>query len=275
MPAEPFEVATRYGKLSLKPEQVAGIILQNEEAGVHQVVLADGSRFTGLLAADVLEMRLDAGGGPEQVVKFPVSSVARLQLTPKVAEPDDLTATMALANEDLLVGTIGGELKIDTGFDVLALNAAEVRGVKHLPGGGADVQVTLFDGTSVGGQLQELSLPVDLAGGVKMQVPLALLDEYTQPQPRPSKEIEEKIRGLIKDLSAEDWKARDRAQAALVGMGPSAIGTLKRLREGEAAEAQQRIDTILKELDKLREKPGGGKPSAGAGGNQPMILNKE
>jgi hypothetical protein len=101
-------------------------------------------------------MTLDTGGGPDQVVKFPVSSVARFQLTPKVAEPDDLTATLKLANDDLLVGSVGGQLKVDTAFDTLTLNAAEVRELRHPPGGGADVQVVLFDGSSVSGQLQEL-----------------------------------------------------------------------------------------------------------------------
>ena len=267
MPATPFEVATRYGKLTLKPEQVAAVLLQSEDAGVHRVTLTDGSSFSGLLAADVLEMKLDTGGGPEQVVKFPVSAVARFQLTPKVAEPDDLTATVKLANDDLLVGAIGGQLKVDTAFDTLTLNAAEVRELKHPPGGGVDVQVVLFDGSSVSGQLQELDLPVDLAGGVKMRVPLALLEEYVQPQPTPSKEMQEKIQGLIKELAAEDWKARDRAQAGLVNIGPAAIAALKKMRDGQSPEAQQRIDSILKELDKQREKPAGTKPG-GAGGPQ-------
>jgi hypothetical protein len=101
-----------------------------------------------------------------------------------------------------------------------------------------------------------------------MRVPLALLEEYTQPQPTPSKEMQEKIGGLIKELGAEDWKARDRAQAGLVNIGPAAIRPLKQLRDGQPPEAQQRIDSILKELEKLREKPAGAKPAGGAAGPQ-------
>ena len=255
MPTLPYEVATRYGKLSLKPEQVAAIVLQNEDAGLHQFMLTDGSKFSGLLATDALEMKLDAGEGPEQSVKFPVSSASRLQLTTKIAEIDDLTPTIRLANEDQLVGSIGGTLKIDTAFDTLTINAAEVRQLTHAAGGGVDVQVILFDGSSVSGQLQDLELSATLAGGLTMKVPISLLEEYLQPQPTPSKDTEAKILALIKELSAEDWKARDRAQSGLVGMGPVSSGALKRLQDGQPPEAQQRIDTILKELDKQREKP--------------------
>lgn len=276
MPAAPFEVATRYGKVTLKPEQLAAALLQSEEAGLHQFILTDGSKFSGLLSADSLEMKLETGNGPEQLVKFPVSAISRFQLTPKVAETDETSSTIRLANDDMLVGTIGGELKIDTSFDTLTVNAAEIRDLKHAPGGGVDVQVGLFDGSNVSGQLQQMELPVQTAGGLSLKVPLALLEEYQQPQPTPSKEMEQKILALIKELSAEDFKVRDRAQQSLMSMGPVSIGALKRLRDGQPAEAQQRIETILKELEKTKDKPTTGAGAAPANGAPPAIfLNKE
>ena len=94
MPTGPIEVVTRYGKLTLKPETVAAVLLQTEEHGVHEIHLTDGSKFAGLLGAEQFEMKLEAPGtgGPEQKVKFPASSIRRIQLTGKVAEPDDSTA---------------------------------------------------------------------------------------------------------------------------------------------------------------------------------------
>ncbi|HEX8911410.1 MAG TPA: hypothetical protein VF796_03550, partial [Humisphaera sp.] len=62
MPAAPLEVATRYGKLSVKPDQLASAVLQSEETGLHQFTLTDGSKFSGLLTADAMELQLDAGG---------------------------------------------------------------------------------------------------------------------------------------------------------------------------------------------------------------------
>jgi hypothetical protein len=277
MPAGPIECQTRYGKLSLKPEQIAAVVLQSEDTSVHEFHLTDGSKFTGLLSADEFEMKLDgAAGAPEQSVKFPVSSIARLQFTPKVVEPDDATPTIRLANDDQLVGSITGQLKVDTAFDTIQINASEIRSMVHPKEGSVDVQVVLWDGSSLSGQLQELELPCQLAGGVEMRVPVSLLVEYNQPQPQPSHEMEDRIRAVIADLNADDWKKRDRAQAALVSMGPVAINTLKKMRENQPPEAQKRIAEILNELEKQKDKKPGGtggtSPGASAQPQQQPVL---
>src|SRR3712207_8101420 len=58
--------------------------------------------FRSLLSADQFDMVLDAAGqsGAEQVVKFPASSIARLQLAGKVSERDEATPTLELANDE-------------------------------------------------------------------------------------------------------------------------------------------------------------------------------
>jgi hypothetical protein len=274
MPAGPLECQTRYGKLSLKPEQVAAVVLQSEDSGVHEFHLIDGSKFSGLLSAENFEMKLDAAaaGSPEQSVDFPVSAIARLQLTPKVVEPDDNTPTIGLANEDMLVGAITGQLKIDTAFDTIQINASEVRSMTHPKENSVDVQVVLWDGSSLSGQLQEQELTCQLTGGVEMRVPVALLVDYNQPQPQPSPEMQERIRGVIADLNADDWKKRDRAQASLVSMGPVAISTLKKMRDNQPPEAQKRIAEILNELEKQKDKKSPSPGATGAGSPPPSNL---
>ena len=254
MPAAPVEALTRYGKVSLEPESVAAILLQSEEHGVHEFHLTDGSRFAGLISTEQLDMVLDAPGpgGAEQAVKFPVAGVARVQLAGKVAEQDDATATLDLTNDDALVGTLQGKLELATAFDTITVNAAEIKSLTRLPDSAADVSVGLWDGTSLSGQVQGQALTVALAGGGSMQVPLATVVRYQQPQPQPSTQMIEKIREVIADLNADDWKKRDRAQGTLVDMGPVATGILKKLRESQPPEAQQRIDAVLKELEKQK-----------------------
>jgi hypothetical protein len=130
-----------------------------------------------------------------------------------------------------------------------------VKTLTHLPDSAADVSVTLWDGTSLSGQVQGHALSVSLSSGGKMQVPLAMVVKYEQPQPQPSNQMIEKIREVIADLNADDWKKRDRAQATLVNMGPVATSILKKLRDSQPPEAQQRIDTVLKELEKQKVDP--------------------
>jgi hypothetical protein len=258
MPANPIEVVTRYGKISLRPETVAAVVLQSDENGVHEFHLTDGSKFSGLLSAEQFDMVLDAAG--EQAVKFPTSSIARLQLAAKVAEQDDATPTLEMTNDDVLVGVLQGRLQLETAFDTIAVNATEIKVLTHASDTNSDVSVTLWDGTTLSGQLKDQQLQVTLASGAAIKVPVALVVKYEQPQPQPSTQMIDKIKEIIADLNADDWKKRDRAQGQLVSMGPVAAATLRKLREAQPPEAQQRIDAVLKELEKQKADP----KSAGA-----------
>src|SRR5688572_32891638 len=82
-----------------------------------------------------------------------------------------------------------------------------------------------------------------------MKVAVALVEEYTQPTPQPSEQIVAKAKALVAELSADDWKQRDRAETQLVGLGPVIIPTLKQLRTDQTPEPQQRIDSVLKTLE--------------------------
>ncbi len=272
MPAEPVGVVTRYGKLRIKPDTIASVFLQAEGHGVHEIRLTDGSRFAGLLEAEQFKMKLDGAPGTE--VTFPAPTVARIQFAGKVADPDNATATLTLTNDDVLVGVLAGKLALDTAFDTIAINAAEIKSLTHPAPGSLDVSVTLWDGTTLSGQLQDQELQCQLASGLAMKVPVALVVEYDQPVPAPSGPMLDRIKAVVADLNAEDWKQRDRAEAALVEMGPPAIGVLKEIRSDQPPEAQQRIDTILKQLEKQRDAGGGvSKPASitGASADEPQL----
>jgi hypothetical protein len=262
MPTRDIDVATRYGPLKLKPDSVASIDFQTEENSVHQISLKDGSKFAGLVNGDVFEMRLGADG-PEQVVKFPAASIRRLQLTNKTDDTDDDQSTLNLANEDQLVGNLTGTLKLDTAFSTLTINAGEIKKLVHTAGAPSDVQVVLWDETTVSGQLQEQELAIALKSGVAMKVPVALVEEYNQPRPQASGAVVESIKSLVGELNSEDWKQRDAAQEKLIAMGPVVISTIKQIRPAQPPEAQQRIDLVLKQLEKDSK---GNKPAGGAGG---------
>lgn len=261
MPTEPVTVLTRYGKLNVNPASIAALLLQTEEHGVHEILLTDGSRFAGLLDATSFPMKLDNASG--QAVTFPASSVARMQFSNKAADPDTAgVATLALANDDVLVGSLGGKLAVDTAFDTITVNAEEIRSLTHPTAGSLDVSITLWDGSMLSGQLQEQELSCTLASGLAVRVPVALVEAYQQPQPVPSAQMIDRIKSVVTELNADDWKQRDRAEAALVGMGPVAIGILKQIRGDQPPEAQQRIDSVVKALEKERDGAEGSAPKA-------------
>ena len=53
---------------------------------------------------------------------------------------------------------------------------------------------------------------------------------------------------IVTLLNADDWHQRDAAGAQLERMGPAVVGVLKRLRDEQPAEAQKRLDEIIKTL---------------------------
>jgi hypothetical protein len=242
-PAEKIAVATRYGPLDLDASTVAAIVFQGDETVLHDIYLIDGSKFAGLVSVDALEMHL-SGAGPDQSVRFPISGMARLQLG-KAADTEADNPSLLLVNQDQLVGSLEGDLKLETTFDTIDLDGRQIRHMGRTDDG---TQVTLWDGSTITGQIVESTVPCRLQCGVLLNVPASLLKEYNQPYPQPSADTVKQIEATAADLNADDWRQRDRAEAQLTAMGPAVIGVLRNLRSQAAPEAQQRIDAIIKQL---------------------------
>ena len=83
----------------------------------------------------------------------------------------------------------------------------------------------------------------------------ALVEQYTNPRPQPPPAIVDLVERLVLELSAEDWRDRDRAQDQIRTIGPVAIKTLRDLHDAQPPEAQQRIDLLLPQLDRAATPP--------------------
>lgn len=243
MPVEDVSVMTRYGMLKLKPASISSIAFQNEDNGVHEIYLTDGSKFAGLAIAETFEMHL--ADSKDQVVKFPTSTIGRLQFSGKVDDADDSTPGLKLVNDDQLVANLSGVYKLATAFDTLALKGEQIKSILHSKTSPLDVVVRLWDDSSFSGQLEEQELTCLLKSGVTLKVPVALVAEYTQPQPKPADLMVEKVKQTVEKLNADDWKVRDEAQKQLTAMGVPIAQLLKEMRAAQTPEAQQRIDNVL------------------------------
>lgn len=255
-PSNTIDVMTQYGLLKLQPNTIRALSFQSEEHGVHDIELTDGSRFAGLATADHFELQL-VGTASQQNVSFPAAVVSRLQIGKGSEDgPKDDAPILELTNQDQMVGTLAGQLKLDTNFDTITLNGTEMLALVHAPDGGLDVQATLWDQTTLSGQLRDPVIACKLICGVTVNIPVALINKYGNPLPRPSDLMVDRIKAVVAELSAEDWKQRERAEAQLVTMGSSVVPILRELSGTLSLEAQQRIDSVLKQLEK--------KPAAGS-----------
>jgi hypothetical protein len=125
-----------------------------------------------------------------------------------------------------------------------------VRGVRHVGTAPTELQFTLWDDSSVGGRLKGDVVAIALRSGPVLQIPAALIGDYTQPMPLPPPSILEKIRTLVTDLSSDDHKRVDGATTELGTMGPRIAGALRSFRPQQAKTAQERIDAILGKFEK-------------------------
>jgi hypothetical protein len=246
-PTAPITVHTRFGPMSLKPEALTAIVFQNEEHAVHEVRMTDGTRLAALVDAVTLDVKL---AGSEQVIKFPLTTAARLQFRPEGDDVGDDVPQLRLTNDETLVGSLSGKLQLDTGFSILNIDGDGIKGLTRIKESPADVQVALWDETSFRGQLQAPQVTCVTRGGLQISVPIALIEEYSQPSPKPSAAMVTRIKELVAQLNADDWNARQKAQEQLVAMGNVVASVLRELRPNQPEEAQSRIDTILGGLEK-------------------------
>lgn len=251
-PSTVVQVMTRYGLLEIPPSALASVAFNSPDHSVHLLELIDGSRLSGLVTAEELIFHLNGAAG-SGVVKIPVSVLSRLQYV-SLPEQESERAAATLNNGDVLCGVLDGLLNLSTAFDTIVINAAEIRGVTRLGEGSTDVQITLWDHTILNGQLNESTLSLLLGSGIRLNLPVALLSEYVNPQPRPAKEIVQRVLKIVEQLSAQDWQERDQAEAQLVAMGQGVAVLLRELQPLQNAEASQRIDSVLRELEKQRSR---------------------
>ncbi len=246
LPAQPLQVVTRLGPLSLPADQVAGIIFPNEEQPNCTILLRDASRLMGLPAAGQLELKLI--GEASQSRTIPTASVERLILSKLPDEPAPAAGTLSLMGEDLLVGAFTDQWRLITAYDMLDIAANQVKRLSKLAGGQGDVQVVLWDESSFSGRMDSPLLSFACAGGLSLHIPSALIENYQNPWPQPSAAVKKRVVELVAQLNAEDWKQRDRAEAQLVSLGDAIRGILLQLKPAQTPEAQQRIDNIVKAL---------------------------
>ena len=126
-------------------------------------------------------------------------------------------------------------------FDPPAHDAAELMRVVHEPPAPGAPPVVL--------QADPPRRLVNLA-----RVPIALVEDYTQPLPKPAGAVVDEIKALVAQLNADDWSSRQKAQEQLSAMGSMTTSVLRDLRPTQPEEAQSRIDQILAGMEQQQQK---------------------
>lgn len=244
----PIDFVTRYGQLTLKPEQIATIDIKTA-GNAHEIYLIDGSKLSGIVLKPQIELKLTSASGDAKV-PFPLAAIARVQFK---RLPEDVGAgqpTLGMQGGDIVCSRLEGQLELVTTFDTLKIDAAQIRTIARPDEGLPDVQLTLFDQSTFRGTLATKMLKAKMVDGLSLEVPVAAVRDYDNPVPFPSDSIVAKVRESIGQLNAEDWKQREAAEVALINFGPGVVGVLQGAVDGQTPEVQQRLNAVIKRLKK-------------------------
>ena len=245
-PNAAIAIATRYGKIELRPQSIASLVFQSDESPVHQVVLTDGSKISGLI--DTNPLRVEMAGGPSAAaVSIPQSAISHLDLLP-AREQDDDAPVVALSGGDRLVGATSGILTLDTAFDSIKIDGAQIRAASQTEDSPGELQLTMWDGAKISGRLNGEQLPIALSSGLTMNVQASLVEHYSQPYPTPPTATMKVLDDLLADLSADDQARSNNAAEKLKTMGPSIAGGLRSLRDKQSQTGRDRLDKILEDF---------------------------
>jgi hypothetical protein len=252
LPGNEFNFATPSGPMRLSPGVVSSILFQGGDNNVPEVRLTDGSHFSALTGASAFDLTL-VGLGAEQHACIPTAALSRFVFAPE-GEVDAMSPQLTLANQDQFVGSITGTLSLETPFDTLQIQGEQIKKLTHTRQGGQDVQVTLWDDSTLSGRLVEARLSCRLKCGMTIGVPVALVETYRQPVPTPSPQVVERIEQMAHDLDDQSWPTRRTAQDRILAIGVPAIAVLKQLQPTARVEAAQRIALIIQQLSQELEK---------------------
>jgi hypothetical protein len=248
-PTAPVKVTTRYGTIDLAPAAINEIVFHKTDGGdpdMYIFTLVDGSIFGGLVANDTWSFDLIGAAG-KQTVSIPTGNLTRLLLNERASRTPSTAPTTApvpgqlkLANDDMLMGQLNGPLVLDTAFDPVSLDPAELSSLNRSDETHA-ISVKLWDGTAVAGDLSQPAVEFQLSLGGTLQIPVALLRSYTQSAPRIPQRVKDQVKQLVEKLGTSEG---DSARSQLSAMGSKINPLLDEIRAASSKETQKQIDAF-------------------------------
>ncbi len=249
-PGVGIEVSTRVGRLRFPAALVAAVNFAGDDAATafHEVRLSDGTRISGLVEATELELQF-AGALVGKSARIEVAAIEKLVLGEAPDEPDLAGPAFQLIGGDVIGGVLKGPLLLDAGFARLAIEGGQVKRLTHLKGTAADVLITLWDDSTIQGQLEQTTLICGMADGIELKAPLSTVALYEHPRPAMPDSAVAEFNRLLADLADADAGKADLAQEKLAAMGGGAILPLRQQQSRVDGKSKQRIGDLLVRLD--------------------------
>ena len=219
--------------------------------GSHRATLIGGSVLTGVLASTTLKFKLALG--PLATVRR--EDVLRLTGTGKGSAPAGVTV-VTMRNGDRLVATLAHKvLTVRTEFGPAKVFPVSVLKATFDATKAGAVVMTMWDGSTIEGQLVAPDLTFIAHSGPTVKVAPAHIASITRPYALPGPETVRKVAKLIAQLGAESYTDREAATRELLKMGKGVMPLLKKHANSHDSEIRQRIEDLLGQLSPKKPEP--------------------
>ncbi len=239
-----LDFSTRHGKLELLGSELVEINMDNASNGVHRATFINGSVLGGLLEGDKLAIPIKLAP-KDQKFELPRNLVYKFSFGNDPA-PDPANPRLVLANEDELYARITEpSLKVASEFGTTDIKPGSIKQMEFSPTHLDRVQVTLFDGTVLKGQLDAKDLNFQLTPATSLKISTAQIVSIEQSQAMASDEAVKKAEQAMSRLGSESYQDREKATEDLIKLGDQILPLLKKHLSDHDPEVRQRILRVM------------------------------
>ncbi len=253
-----------HGSVDLPAGSILGVQLDLPDGGVHQVAFRNGSKLSGILGPDKLQVKLQLG--PQVAVER--QKVRRLVWSGETDECDGMTI-VTLQNEDELIGRIDQKqlsIKHEFATEPVLVEPSNLLSIQFDPKRPGVAALKLWDGSTLRGRLAQDNLQfIVTPGGPTVSLDIARIVAIRSPMALPPKKLQAKIEKLIGRLGSEVFEERQEATAELIRIGGPARPLLKKRLNDPDPEIRQRVRDVL---DRLGSNGATATPAPLTGGRQ-------
>lgn len=244
---------TRHGPVPLSGQWLLEIRLHQEAHGLHRAVFLNGSKLAGLLGPERISVPLKLG----RSLDIPRDMVLAVRFAEEAKE-DPKLGRLELSNEDELFGRLTDtSYDLQTDFGEVRVKPDNILSMAFSPQEPARVRVTLWNDTTLRGQLRQKTLRFAIEPGPVLSLHVGQIVSLQCSDALPPEQIVQLVEKYVAMLSAASYKDRQEAQEKLILMKKAIIPLLRKHLKDTDPEVRQRIQVILERLGDTGAAPAG------------------
>ena len=230
--------------------------------GIHRVLFRNGSRLSGIVMPDVLNLQLSLG--PK--IQIPRQKIRRI-VWPGELDPPAAAATVLLAGGDRLIGSMtDAQLTVETEFGPMQVSPDNISAVTFDKAPLGRAELKLWGGSTVRGKLAGEKLGFVLEpDGPKIDLDVSRIRTIRLGSPLPPESLQLRIEKLIGQLGDAEYKSRQAAAAELARIGKAAAPFLRKRLDDPDTEVRRRVRDILEKVDPSEQDDGSQPDDVGQG----------